>query len=140
MFRRHFTLNFNLILQDYWALNQISKSKVTLKKKHRVFSTYHAGVHRELPTIFVYCDIIQHQLIAETSAPLLRILNWNHTERTQNISQTFSELFYVPLKAYDFDTIHIYLLDSMGYPISFENGNTFAVLEFREKTVNGTRM
>ena len=109
------------------------KIKGDTEKKHRVFSTYHAGVHRELSTIFVYCDIIQHQLIAETSAPLLRILNWNHTERTQNISQTFSELFYVPLKAYDFDTIHIYLLDSMGYPISFEeDGHTYAVLEFRE--------
>ena len=108
------------------------KIKRLTKEKRREFSTYHARVHGGSSTIFVYCDIIQHQLIAETSAPLLRIINWNHAEKTQNVSQTFSELFYIPVKAYDFDTIHIYLMDSMGHPISFEDGHTYIVLEFRE--------
>ena len=47
------------------------KIKRSTKEKRRQYSSYHPQIHGGMSTIFVYCDIIQHQLIAETSAPLL---------------------------------------------------------------------
>ena len=130
-----FFVEFQLDIAKLLGFDANVKIKRSTKEKRRQFSTYNAQVHGGSSTIFVYCDIIQHQLIAETSAPLLRILNWNHMTKKQNVSQTFSELFYIPIKSHDFDTIHIYLLDSMGYPISFEDEHTYATLEFREKDI-----
>ena len=132
---QEFYVEFQLDIAKFLGFDANVKIKRDTKEKRRQHSRYHPQVHGGLSTIFVYCDIIEHQLIGETSAPLLRILNWNHASKKLSISQTFSELFYVPIKSSDFDTIHIYLLDSLGYPISFENGHTFAVMEFREKTV-----
>ena len=93
------------------------KNQEIAKEKRRQFSTYNAQVHGGSSMIFVYCDLIKNQLTAETSVPLLRILNWYHAAKEQNISQTYSELFYVPLNTLNFDTIHVYLLDAMGHPI-----------------------
>ena len=129
-----FFVEFQLDIAKLLGFDASVKIKRLTKEKRRQFSTYNAQVHGGSSIIFVYCDIIQNQLIAETSAPLLRILNWNHAAKEQNISQTFPELFYVPLNTLNFDTIHIYLLDTMGHPISFQDGHTYAVLEFREKT------
>lgn len=106
--------------------------KGSVKEKHRIFSSHRPKIHEG--HIYLYCNIVKPQIIGEVTAPLLRILNWEHSSIKKSISQTFTDLFYIPLNGLNFDTIHLYLMDEAGYPLEFEEGeNTIVVLEFEEK-------
>ena len=103
-----------------------------IKSSNQV-SPYHATPSGGLSTVYVYSDIIKPQIVGETTTPLLRIVNWNHTSKEENTSLTFEQLYFSPLKNAHFDTINILLLDDTGREIVFEYGKVVVVLEFREK-------
>ena len=58
-----FYIEFQLDIARLLGFEPNIKIKSDGEKKHRVFSTYHAGVHSAMSTIFVYSDIIRHQFI-----------------------------------------------------------------------------
>lgn len=83
--------------------------------------------------LFVYCDIIDAQIVGNTVAPLLRLVNSkfkNHSFGEQ-ITQEFSSLQYVPILKRQFNNIEIDLRTSSGDRIPFQTGTSAVLLHFR---------
>lgn len=86
--------------------------------------------------IFIYCDIIEPQIVGDTVAPLLRMVG--STQQTEQgfgdtNSRGFVTLHYVPVIKHEFNTIEIDLRSSMGLPIPFESGISAVILHFRPR-------
>ena len=89
-------------------------------------------IHHNAHAVYVYTDIIKHNIVGDAHAPLLRAvsLKWNDTATVvQNIS--FSNLHYRPLRSASFREISVYLRDATGRPVPFERGHVSVVLAFR---------
>ena len=81
-------------------------------------------------TVYVYSDIVKHNIVGDKRAPLLRVVNINPLlGDTQTV--TFQPLIYQPVSKSSFRQIAIYLRDSTGRPIPFERGAVTVVLAFK---------
>ena len=85
--------------------------------------------------IFIYTDIIEHQIVGDSMVPLLRMVNINGEKGTA-VTQVFRP-YYVPLSRFEFDTIEILLCNEFGEEIIFDKGQSVVTLHFRKKVKNG---
>ena len=60
-------------------------------------------------SLYVYCDIIEHNIVGDSKVPLLRLVNvkGKHGER---VYQKFTMPIYVPLQKHHFDTVEINIM------------------------------
>ena len=88
---------------------------------------------RDLHALYVYCSIMEHQLVGDVSAPLLRVLpiRGNHG---QTLSRTFQNIHYMPAKMGHVQNIEIDIRDNVGDPVPFEAGRVVVVLHLRKAT------
>lgn len=84
--------------------------------------------------IFVYCDLIEPQLVGYQSSQVLKIVNTGDKRTTFGTScfRGFQNLHYVPLLKKDFDKVEIELRDITGQYIPFRHGITRIKLHFKE--------
>ena len=85
-----------------------------------------SGMHN----IFVYCDIIESQIVSNTLVPLLRMINISR-KFGDVVTSTFKP-YYLPLSRTEFDTISILLCNEFGELLYFMNGQATATLHFRK--------
>ena len=82
----------------------------------------------------MYCDLLEHVLVGDVKAPLLRIVN-RTTEMSKQYNSTehvtFNPIQYVPFQKKCFDTITIQLMTDYGELMPFVAGKSIIVLEFR---------
>ena len=84
-------------------------------------------------TIFVYCDIIDYQLVGDTQAPLLGTAPVTGMDGDQP-THTFNPIFYIPVQNKLLDKVKLYLCDEFGDPVPFENtGRVICRLQFRRR-------
>lgn len=91
-------------------------------------------VDRGLPQlIYCYCDIIEEQLVGDTTAPLLRIVNTESKDYSfgRECTQIFNAPIYVPVQKREFSTIEIDLRDGTGSVLPFAHGTSSVLLDFR---------
>ena len=86
--------------------------------------------------IFIYCDIIDSQIVGSALVPLLRMVNIIGNEG-QAITQTFSTPFYHRVSRSEFDTISILLCDEFGEELPIDKGQVTLTLHFRKIGNNG---
>lgn len=87
-----------------------------------------------LPThMYVYCDLIEPQLIGDATAPLLKIVNVDREKYTHGAHKTihYTSPHYVPLMKGTFETIEVDLRDHTGKKLSFLFGTSYVKLHFR---------
>lgn len=97
------------------------------------------GVHKASiylglpPQIFLYCDIVDPQIVGDVMAPLLRVVSLDSSKYVFGVNRmvTFSHLNYIPVMKREFDTIEIDIRSDTGYIIPFEFGTTCVKLHFR---------
>ena len=91
-------------------------------------------IHHNAHTVYVYTDVIKHNIVGDAHAPLLRTvtIDWKDSEGS-SMQQTisFSNLHYRPVRGSSFREITMYLRDATGYPVPFERGHVSVVLAFR---------
>lgn len=87
--------------------------------------------------IYVYCDLVEPQIIGDTLAPIIRMVNTDFTQHTfgENVSKSFASLQYVPLMKKSFSTVEIDLRDNTGNLIPFLGGHSAVTLHFRRRRV-----
>ena len=136
-----------------FSLNQRTQEvNVTLAKKHYIMlygqlskmlgyggedinieksseSPYVSDLH-DIASIFVYCNIVQPQIVGNTSVPLLRTIAVSG-ESGDVITKTFNNIQYVPVHTKSFKNIEIFLRTDTGDPVPFERGKVIAILYFR---------
>ena len=84
-------------------------------------------------SIYTYCNIIQPQIVGDTSAQLLRSIP---VERKYGkiVTKTFTNIQYVPVQTKSFGDVKILFRNDTGDPVSFERGKLITTLHFRQHT------
>lgn len=97
---------------------------------------YPPDLQKSLPVhMYIYSDIVEPQLVGDTVAPLLRIINTNIKEYGASNVHIFENPHYVPVQRKQFDQIIIDLRDSTGNPLPFQYGSVCVKLHFRNKVL-----
>ena len=84
--------------------------------------------------MFVYCDLIRPQLLANTMAPCLRVVGYDSKPRETVIREFINPHFY-DLAVSEFESVHIYILNEVGEIFPLQFGNVSLTLKFREKKI-----
>lgn len=83
-------------------------------------------------SLYVYCDLVQSQLVGDTQVPLLRIvpIEGKHGDV---ITRTYQSPQYLPVSRKNFESIEVDIKDDTGENIPFESGKSVITLHFRLK-------
>ena len=82
-------------------------------------------------TIYVYCDIVQPQIVGDTSAQLLKSIP-AEGKFGDLIAKTFTNIQYVPIRTKSFEAVEVLLRNDTGDPVPFERGKVVITLHFRK--------
>ena len=82
-------------------------------------------------TIYVYCDIVEPQIVGDTSAQLLKSIPVEG-KFGDIITKTFTNLQYVPIRTKSFEAVEVLLRNDTGDPVPFERGKVVITLHFRQ--------
>ena len=88
---------------------------------------------RGMTTIYIYCNIVQPQIVGDTSAQLLRSIPVEG-KSGDIVTKTFTNIQYVPVQTKSFEDVEILLRSDTGDPVSFERGKVVTTLHFRKHT------
>ena len=119
-------------IKDMFHLDNVYLESFTSKKNTVFESKYPVDIERGLYTLYVYCDIVQAQIVGNTFVPLLRVVpvTGKYGDR---ITTNFQDPQYQPLRSKDFDEIEIDIRAGTGKKIPFETGKLLVTLHFRER-------
>ena len=82
-------------------------------------------------TIYVYCDIVEPQIVENTSAQLLKSIP-AEGKFGDIIAKTFTNIQYVPIRTKSFEAVEILLRNDTGDPVPFERGKVVITLHLRQ--------
>ena len=82
--------------------------------------------------LYVYSDIVEHQIVGDTRAPLLRTVAVQN-RYGKDISINYERPHYIPVKQKLFQEIEIDIRDSAGRKIPFQRGRVVVKLHFRKR-------
>lgn len=82
--------------------------------------------------MFIYCDVIEPQIVGSTIVPLLRMVNIIG-EEGEAVTQRFSNPIYIPVSLSEFEIISILLCDEFGEELPIDKGQVTLTLHFKEK-------
>ena len=88
-------------------------------------------IHADIPTLYVYSDLVEPRVVGDVRAPLLRIIP-SRGSYGDHVDQTFQHVEYLPCRKKDFSTIEIDIRDDTGEPVPFERGKLVVTLHFRQ--------
>ena len=101
-------------------------------------SPYVPDLH-DISSIFVYCNIVQSQIVGNTSVPLLRTIAVSG-KSGDVITKTFDNIQCVPVQTKSFENIDIPLKTDTGNPLPFERGKVIATLYLEQQQGRGIPM
>ena len=100
------------------------KEEVTFEGK-RIADTF-----PDIASLYVYCDLITHQLVGDARVPLLRIVPVTG-KNGENVTVTFDNIQYRPVRGGTIQTIEVDIRDGTGDPIPFHTGQVVVTLHLR---------
>ena len=83
-------------------------------------------------SFFVYCDVVEHQLVGDANVPLLRSLAVKGRVGDV-VDHSFTNVHYMGLSRSTFQEIHIHITDDTGKEIPFDHGRVIVKLHFKQK-------
>ncbi len=86
-----------------------------------------------MSTIYVYCDIVEPQIVRDTNAQLLKTIPVE-SKFGDVIAKTFTNIQYVPIQMRSFENIEFLLRNDTGDPVPFERGKVVITLHFRQRS------
>lgn len=101
----------------------------------KTFGKRPANLHLGLPSqLFVYCDIVEPQIVGDVMTSLLRIIPLDSSKYIYgaNKMHVFSPPHYISVMRREFDTIEIDIRSSTGQKIPFQFGTVCIKLHFRK--------
>jgi len=93
---------------------------------------YPPDITSGLHALFVYCNLVQPQIVGNALAPLLRTTPVEGVYG-QSIDKVFLDPHYIPLRNKSFDTVEIAIKDDTDTPVGFQFGKTIIKLHLRRK-------
>lgn len=89
-----------------------------------------SDVCRHPHSMYVYCDLVQHQRVGDSMVPLLRIVPLSGKSGTI-VTRAYENVQYLPAKGGHWESIEIDIRDDTGVPIPFESGKVWMTLHLR---------
>jgi len=100
--------------------------------QHEARSAMILPARQNVTTIFVYCDILQHVIVGDTTAPLLRVVDMRRYSGKPRMHTIHDTPLFVPVQKKMFDTIEVNLMTDTGMPAPFDDGKSHIVLELKK--------
>ena len=91
---------------------------------------YQANLHRKT-SIFIYCDIVEPQIVGDKTIPLLGIAPCETPGKVYEKIYTGENIRYIPVQTRSFQNIKIHLRSSTYDPMPFEHGRASVTLHLR---------
>ena len=110
-----------MTFEDSAEVKEIAKSET---------GSYVANLHRET-NIYVYCDIVQPQIVGDKTVPLLGIVPSEKTTETYEALYVVENMCYIPIQTKSFQKIKILLRSSTNESIPFEYGRAAVTLHLK---------
>ncbi|GFY50519.1 putative uncharacterized transposon-derived protein F54H12.3 [Trichonephila inaurata madagascariensis] len=102
--------------------------------KGKVESPYIADPNASFPLIYVYCDLIEPQIVGDVQAPLLKIVKVEGKDG-EVVNAHYTRPHYVPVIRRHFQTVEMVLRFHSEELVPFERGRVIAVLHFRMRQI-----
>ncbi len=90
-----------------------------------------ADLENGFHNLYIYCDIIQSQLVGDSQVPLLRIVPVEGKDG-ERVNRSFLSPQYLPISKKEFDTIEVNIKRDTGEKVPFEAGRVLITLHFRK--------
>ena len=91
---------------------------------------HQANLHRKT-SIFIYCDIVEPQIVGDKTIPLLGIAPSETPGKIYEKTYGGENIRYIPVQTRSFQNIKIHLRSSTYEPIPFEHGRASVTLHLR---------
>ena len=107
-----------------------------LEKGYAVQGTYPVDLQGGRHTMFLYCDLIQNEILGDAQTALLRAIPLNQRDAASNATcyRNFHKLQWKKLTKTNFQSITIRLCDKSGHLMPFASiGRTNLTLAFRRR-------
>ena len=98
----------------------------------KIIAPHRMDLTRGLHSFFVYCDIVEHQLVGDANVPLLRSLAVKGNIGDV-VDHAFDNVHYMGLSRSTFQELHIHITDDTGKEVPFDSGRVIVKLHFRQK-------
>ena len=109
---------------------------------------YPIELNEGLNLLFVYSDVVEYNIVGDTSAPLLRVIpfkmastgnesgnNEQEGENTYHVHREFVHPHYLPVSKSYFDTVNNGIKGDLGQNVAFIRGKVTVKLNFRKKSL-----
>jgi len=107
------------------------ESNVRYDVRNAKVSKFPPNMTGNIQTVYVYCDVVEHVVVGDIMAPLLRIVDMKRPTDHGTMHRMLSRPLYVPLQNKHFDTIEVNIMTDTGNPVPFVSGKSVVVLEFK---------
>lgn len=91
-------------------------------------------ISRGFYSLFVYCNVVEPQIVGDVYVPLLRTVAING-ERGAYVVKTYSEPHYVPVSTDEMAVIEMNIKDDTGQDVPFMSGKVVCKLHFRQRAL-----
>ena len=91
---------------------------------------HQANLHRKT-SIFIYCDIVEPQIVGDKTVSLLGIAPSESSGKVYEKIYTGENIRYIPVQTRSFQNIKIHLRSSTYEPMPFEHGRASVTLHLR---------
>ena len=95
---------------------------------------YPPDAFRGFNSLYVYCNVVDSQIVGDVFAPLLRTVAVSG-ERGSVVTATFDRPHYVPVSTDEVGMLEINIKDDTGDDVSFQFGKVIVKLHFRQKSI-----
>lgn len=97
-------------------------------------SPFVADPKASFPVMYMYCDLVEPQIVGDVQAPLLKIITVDGKDG-EIINARYARPFYLPVIRQHFQTIQMDLRLHSGALVPFERGKVFATVHFRLRQI-----
>jgi hypothetical protein len=120
-------MGFNsIVIYEFYNMDElIGGATITAENKAVNFEFY-------IEAIYVYCDIVEKQMVGNVMAPLLRIVEVQG-HHMDIICKTYDSPHFVPILIKDISSIEINIKNDINQLIDFRYGKVIIKLQFRRK-------
>jgi hypothetical protein len=96
------------------------------------FSLADGTLNQDITALYVYCDLIRPRVVGDSRVSLLRPVPVTG-DHNKNVFLSFTNIHYLPLNTFSFNSVEIDIRDDTGKHIPFGKGRTVVTLHFRKK-------
>lgn len=111
---------------------KLANDDTSIYKLDNYAGKFPVDLHYRTHSLYVYCDVIEKQIVGDSLAPLLRVLS-TRSDLGQWVHKHYNNPHYRPVNNKNFETIRIYISNDIGEMASFDSGRSVVTLHFRRR-------